>query len=498
MKISQFLARIFLGICLEIVSTYSTEAQYFFDVHIESCKPKSMTLANYDVQPRIFLQRFDSIIDHLSTQFNFSGKKGQFYFQVLIDQNSKCCVLSHSDVLEGRLSKAIIAELEAHTDWIPFFSEGVRVEYTVALDFTIANNKLNIEVVETLIEPDNKVTDELRFGQVVFNEKYSYTNPNFSSYKFKRWVTDDQGFMDGRVKEIASDSSGGVWLISQRDSYYFKDGIVFQNEDLLPPSFCEIPLKHVTADFAGNVWLSNAEVVMSIRNDKSVRVEKNLKPGVVCTGLSFQYSTGEWFVFTTEGLWINNEQSWNLLSKETTPSFISDKVNFAHRDSKRRLWVSTGEGSFLVDEFNKILNIRDLEFLRTCKINSIAEDQSGNVYFSWQKLNSSDTELAEIEGGLGVFNSKGRLVLYNSSNSGLPQNLIQDLHFDKQENVLWMACRKSGLVRYDLDKSWEMYNIAKSELPLWMLNSIAANPDGGIYIGGNGHLIYFGKNELIH
>jgi len=70
-------------------------------------------------------------------------------------------------------------------------------------------------------------------------------------------------------------------------------------------------------------------------------------------------------------------------------------------------------------------------------------------------------------------------IVYNTDNSGLPDNWVIALAFDAQENI-WIGTYWGGLVRFN-GETWTVYNIGNSELPSDNLHS-------GLVFDGQGNL----------
>ncbi len=79
--------------------------------------------------------------------------------------------------------------------------------------------------------------------------------------------------------------------------------------------------------------------------------------------------------------------------------------------------------------------------------------------------------------------------VYNTSNSGLPDNQINAIHIDNQ-NVKWVGT-SNGLAKFDIS-GWKLFNKANTPLPSDYITGIASDGENSIWIGtdsGIAHLI---------
>ena len=99
------------------------------------------------------------------------------------------------------------------------------------------------------------------------------------------------------------------------------------------------------------------------------------------------------------------------------------------------------------------------------------------------------------EGDNGTISSSGRWQEFNTSNSCLSSNTIRCLAIDHNNN-LWIGTDE-GLVFYD-GTQWIIYNTSNSKLPFNVILSIACEDDI-VWVGGGGALAKFdGRNWVIY
>jgi ligand-binding sensor domain-containing protein len=108
---------------------------------------------------------------------------------------------------------------------------------------------------------------------------------------------------------------------------------------------------------------------------------------------------------------------------------------------------------------------------------TIAIDESGNKWIGTAKPFFPGFE---IGGGLSIFDGANWIV-YNSSNSGLPDNIVLSIAIDLNGNK-WIGTQDSGLAKFD-NTNWTVFNTSNSGLPAGWLSSISIDGNGNKWIG---------------
>jgi len=86
------------------------------------------------------------------------------------------------------------------------------------------------------------------------------------------------------------------------------------------------------------------------------------------------------------------------------------------------------------------------------------------------------------ESGLAHVNKGSReSTIFNTANSGLPDNFVNDVAKDAYGNV-WIATARGGLAKYD-GMIWTVYNSANTGMPIDNINSIAIEDGYKIWLG---------------
>ncbi len=134
----------------------------------------------------------------------------------------------------------------------------------------------------------------------------------------------------------------------------------------------------------------------------------------------------------------------------------------------------------------------NLKILDGSFVTSFAFDSKGNAW------------IGTFKQGLIKYNSR-ETVVYNSTNSIIPDNMvIWDIAVDSKDNI-WMGCdglmkfdgtrfQEGGIVKYN-GTNWEVFTPDNSELPVNMVTSIAIDKRDNVWLalGEKVNQIYFVK-----
>ncbi|MCH8318403.1 MAG: hypothetical protein IIA88_07875 [Bacteroidetes bacterium] len=142
-------------------------------------------------------------------------------------------------------------------------------------------------------------------------------------------------------------------------------------------------------------------------------------------------------------------------------------------------------------------------------IEAITIDKDGNKWIAtWGggliKLSLPHPHKTQIpENDSAEYADPGIWTIYNTLNSGLPENWIRSVAIDQQNNK-WIGTGWGGLVKFSeistKDPVWTIYNTTNSALPYNLIRSIAIDNSDNLWIGtDNGGLVHFdGKNWQIY
>ncbi len=152
------------------------------------------------------------------------------------------------------------------------------------------------------------------------------------------------------------------------------------------------------------------------------------------------------------GGWLNGinyllpgESRWKNKIAPTQSNYFLALQDFAV-DSKGNFWIATGYGRIL-----KVTAGGSITTLLNVGANKVIADKNDNVWFGMITSNG---------GYLVKFDKQGNQHTYDFSNSGVPNDRINDILVDSANNV-WIATEGSGTVRFD-GTNWTKYTVGNT------------------------------------
>jgi hypothetical protein len=463
-----------------VVFSLSTHAQNIFAVKLENCSTERFCLDCGDVKASYNEADFNELLEKLNKSLDLKGINGGVKFQVLIDSVGNGCVLSHTDISKHPITQQIITQLNAFNKWIPAITANKKEGKTsVTLVFLIKANQISGKIERVDMNAFKKSFDHPRSPEI-FNKDYVYKNENLKNYKITVWNSNNSNLPDNMNDNITIDKNGLIWLTAGDDLVTF-DGKKFfnvgQSNENTGPYRC-------IATGNNNVkWVYAAKNIYSYDDKTWTKYD----PKVI--GINGAYSiinnlkTGEVFFCSDEGLTIYKGDKWSNLDQSKVKELPSNRVTFAKRDSKNRIWIGTYSGSVMIDELGKATSFNDGETVLKGKcITSMDEDEKGNLYFSLYEFDSKIPSQINRDEGIAIRYVNGMIKQFTTSNSGMPFNHTTEVLYDRNEKALWISTDRAGLVRYDLKDGWENYHNENSTIPTSYISTMTFDKKGNLYL----------------
>lgn len=458
-------------------------AQNLFPKKLTNCITEHFCLDCGDIKAIVEQEKFDKLIEALTSANNLRNIKGKVMFQILIDSMGKGCVLSHTDVMENTISKNIIAALNSFDGFIPAMQKGEKIDRTsINMVFEIKDEKIIAKIERVNMKAFEASFDRPQSPEI-YNTKYAYKNKNLKKYRITVWDTKNSNLPNNTNDHIAIDKKGIIWLTTGRGFVKF-DGKEFHNEEKNLLDNARF-LSHfpISSDNDNIKWIQGAKNIYSY-NDTSW---KKYDPAEI--GLSFVYNiinspvASEVFFCSDTGVIIYKNKSWTKLEDDKLKHFPSSRILFARRDFKNRIWIGTFKGSLLIDENQKITNFNETETVLKGKcITTMDEDNDGNIYMGLYEFDRKSKQSVNNDEGIAICKADGSIIQYTSSNSGMPFNHVTKVLYDAKEKILWIATDRAGLVRYDLNGNWENYHSDNSDIPTSYIADMAFDQNGVLYL----------------
>ncbi|MES2266170.1 MAG: hypothetical protein V4520_05400 [Bacteroidota bacterium] len=461
----------------------SIKAQNIFPVKLENCATERFCLDCGDEKANVKTNEFKALVDDLNNTIDFGNASGKILFQVLVDSVGNACVLSHTDISNSKITKSIISQLNQFKGWIPAKNNG-KVENRVSINILaeVKDHNLTCKVDRVDVEEFKKSFDR-PVNPEIFNKNYKYNNQHLKDYTITVWDSKNSNLPNNFNDYIAIDNNNIIWLTIDDGLVQF-DGKTFnRTEQDITDKGKHFGYYTIAVDNNNLKWTVGKGDVYSY-NDKKWTLYNKKDLGF--NGAYHIYNnkkTGELLFCTDGGLHILKDGKWNVIDSVNTKEMPLNRVYFAQRDSKNRLWIGTFGGSVMIDANGKVTSFnKGNTILKGQCISSLDEDENGNLYFALYEYDPKDHKQVNRNEGIAIYNVKGELKQYTTANSGMPFNNVTKVLYDKTEKVLWIATDRAGLVRFDLKNGWENYHNQNSGIPTSYISDMAIDKNGVLYL----------------
>ena len=463
--------------------TFQVNAQNLFPVKLDNCKTDKFCLDCGDTKAGYEEQEFLKLQDKLNKELNLQGIKGAVKFQVLVDSKERACVLSHTDQSNNPISLKVVEELNKFKKWTPAITAGKKEEKSsINMIFTINENKIIGKVERVDMTSFKKSFDNAK-GPEIFNKTYNYKNENLKNYKITVWNTKNSNLPNNMNDHITIDKNGLIWLTIDEGLVTF-DGKDFKNAEQNITDKGKFFSYYAIASDNNNIkWVYGTNNIYSFDNTKWTKYD----PKEI--GIDGAYEivnnpkTSEVFFCSDEGLTIYKDGKWSNINKDEVKEFPSNRVTFARRDSKNRIWIGTFSGTVMIDENGKATNFENTQTVLKGKcITSMDEDDNGNLYFTLYEFERKEKGKVNNDEGIAIRYSDGTFKQFTTENSGMPFNHTNCVVYDKNEKVLWISTDRAGLIRYDLKNEWENYHNENSDIPTSYISTMTMDENGNLYL----------------
>lgn len=298
--------------------------------------------------------------------------------------------------------------------------------------YTSSNSALPLNTINTIVIDKN-------------DHKWLATNGKglaiFDNNSFTVFNTANSGIPDNYVNDLLLESDGSVWVATNR-------GI---------------------AKFSGSEWIvynrSNSQLPDDNVTCLAMDSRRNLWIGTFYGGL-----------IKFDGLSMTNYNTDNS-------NMPVNRVASLAVDRNDQILIGTWGGGLVT--FSGV----------TWIVNNVVTSNIGNNYVTAITIDSKfdkwigKTSQESFQGGVAVYNDKFFLN-YNAYASPLLGSIITDIAVGPAD-VIWIASADGGLFRFDGSK-WDRYTSSNSGLPNDVVNSVAIDKNGNKWVGSGGLAKYIG------
>jgi len=300
---------------------------------------------------------------------------------------------------------------------------------------------------------------------------------------------DNSGLLTNTVYLLCSDGEGGIWLDSGDDgslTRFHADGH-WEITDIYDVYSATL------ADENSGLWIGTGDNLLYLNSDGHLKMIDKDKPTLPSGWLEslFVDNTGSVWVGTLGGGLghLRVDGSWEIFNRENS-ELPNDAISSIISDGNGGLWVGTWNGvaHFHADDTWEVFDTNN-SILPHDKINALQLDGNGGIWVATGTgltidENNTLAKLVEGEGGLAHIHANGTLEVFDSKNSGLPNEDVRALLPDNSGGI-WVGTG-GGLAHFHTDNTWEIFDISNSKLPNDEISVLTPDGKGGIWIGTNG------------
>jgi hypothetical protein len=474
--------------------TFNLNAQNIFPVKLDNCKTEKFCLDCGDTKAGYNADKFSELQDKLNSELNLQGIKGAVNFQVLVNSKGRACVLSHSDQSNSPITLNIIKEINKFKEWIPAITDGkIEEKSSISMIFIIQDNKISGQIKRVDINTFKKSFDKPNSPEI-YNKTYDYKNENLENYKITVWNSNNSSLPNNMNDNITIDKNGIIWLTVDQGLVKF-DGKEFLNaEQDITDKGKYFAYYELATDNKNTKWVYAKKNIYSFDNTKWTKFDSTE------IGIDGAYkiinnpNTGEVFFCSDEGLTIYKDGKWTNINQSKIKDLPSNRVAYAKRDSKNRIWIGTYSGTAMIDENDNLTNFETTKTALKGKcITSMDEDENGNLFFTLYEFDRKEKGKVNNDEGIAIRYNDGTIKQFTTENSGMPFNHSNCVLYDEAEKVLWISTDRAGLVRYDLKDGWENYHNENSDIPTSYISTMTFDEDGNLYLATRQGLVKIEK-----
>lgn len=304
--------------------------------------------------------------------------------------------------------------------------------------------------------------------------------------QWRVYRTNNSGLPSNYINCVAIDSNNVKWIGTDNGLVKLENNVMSvydtSNSDL-PQNF----IKRIAIDLKNNLWIGTLDKGLVKYNGVNCQIFDTLNSGITSNRINdIQIAQDvKWIGTFNRGL--VKYDNLNFTTFNTTNSGISSNLIGSIKLENNIKWLGSyalyGGLTRLSD--TGVVIYRDTNSgIPTNVVTSIDSDYLNNLWIS-----------TYFGGGLAKFNYiSNTWIIYNRSNSGLPDNNL--LTVTTQKNVKWIGTLGAGLAKFD-DTSWVVFNPDNSPIPSITILKITLDRYGNTWIATDGGLAVYNQNGIV-
>ena len=349
-------------------------------------------------------------------------------------------------------------------------------------------------------EPDNKGSLSQNSVYDIFQDRqgiiwvgtyYGGINMIYPNYTpFKIYKSAKNGLSSNVISSITEDTNHNLWIGTEGEGLNYFDRnkntyTHYKYNPNNPKSLSSNLVKSVFKDKKNRIWVGTHLGGLNLYVPESNNFIRFTNKPNDAFSISSDAEISSILEDSYDRFWIGTSNGLNLFDTKTGKFFrkkingLSDAVFYIFEDSRRRLFVATNSGLYILQG-----NSAHFSSLPYSNISCITEDKQG---FIW---------LGTLRSGIYKLDSRNRKIGVITEKDGLPSNNIVGILEDDAHNF-WIST-DNGLCKYNPAlKSFKTFNI-KDGLPGNEFNykSILKDSNGEFFFGGLSGFVSFFPKEI--
>ena len=464
-------------------------SQHLLKNKLEGCALSQFCLDCGKPRANVNTEEFRALIGRLYDDRMLNLHDKRFAFQILIDTMAKGCAISYDGNITANQATMIAAKLSSFSGWTPAVKDGQpeNVSIMVMFDFS-GTPQAGIQRYDYEANNENMSS---RGTPEIKNTRYKYKNKKLKDYEFTIWTKENSSIPYDMSRAITVDKRDVTWhgtdnglfrVFNDKTQAYDKTNPVFK-------STYKFMSVGAAATDTGNIKYFDVYDKIYTYDGRKWEVLDSSKIGIEGAIDIVAAPNGKVFFCSFDGLLTKEGDKWNLWN--TSNSVLpSNTVPYANCDSKGRTWIGTYGGSVMLNKDGKPTMLNQIETpLKFLCITDMTEDRDGNIWFATFDHEKKATEK------LVKLDASDNWSYYDVKNSGLPENRINKVITDRNEDILWLSVHNVGLVRFDKKDNWEVYTNKNSGVPSTYILDIEQDSKGNLWCATFAGLLRVSKKK---
>ncbi len=367
--------------------------------------------------------------------------------------------------------------------WISIEEQGISL-LTFNTDFTQIVNKKNYITLGLTEKNINSIYEDkegsIWFGTYgnglyqQFDKAFTYSQPTYNNKPLN-------------ITSVAKTSENSYWIGSDNGLFSTTN---LEGNDLTKINFSSNVLNaYVTSLFVdkkNGLWVGTSNQGLFLKEINSKNFTKILAkfnlPQNIEINCIVEDRNSHVYIATDNGLLIYNQIDKNLSLTTTNEGLVHNNLKFLYVDKTDKLWFASYGASLFYYYKGAYEVFKDIDELKSYKINGITEDKNGSIWFSTE--------------GDGVFKIQNNKTTHYSQQKGIASNFCYGIINDANNNI-WVIHKNKFSILKKTDALFKNINTPKQFInESNNHNAYFKDVSNAFYIGNTAGLLKFETNHI--